>query len=98
MIECVVYRMVEFRTGALYSFRRSVWLPHPPMPGIRYTGLMAAQEHTHEFAAITYDINKNKYVCAMQIIIVDNGDGLMHMVKYFGPDWIHWPAHESEPA
>jgi hypothetical protein len=90
MYECDIFQIVIFKSGAVYEFRRTIHLPSPPAYGVFYRGLIPGPtDEGEEFERITFDIDKQHYVCEMDADIVESGRDLAAIVAFYGPDWTY---------
>jgi hypothetical protein len=100
MLQCDVLQIVIFKSGAIYEFRRTVYLPAPPAYNVFYRGLIPGPtDEGEEFTRIDFDINEQKYVCVMEDDRVEEGLGhdLAAVVRFYGPDWTYRESTRLEP-
>lgn len=94
MFECDVCQLVIFKSGAIYEFRRTIYLPSPPAYSVAYRGLIPGPtDEGEEFSYIIFDIDEQKYICEPDIDRVEDGQDLAAVIQFYGPDWTH---HESK--
>jgi hypothetical protein len=100
MFECDILQIVIFKSGAIYEFRRTIYLPAPPAYNVGYRGLIPGPtDEGEKFVRIGFDINEQKYMCWMDDDRVEEGIGhdLAAVVRFYGPDWTDREATRLEP-
>jgi hypothetical protein len=99
MFECDVLQLVIFKGGAIYEFRRTVYLPSPPAYNVLYRGLIPGPtDEGEEFVNIIFDIDEQKYICEPDINRVEDGHDLAAVMAFYGPDWTIKEAPGWEPV
>jgi predicted Zn-ribbon and HTH transcriptional regulator len=98
MHECEITQLAIFKSGAMYEFRRTIYLPTPPDINVAYRGLIPGPtDEGEEFIRVVYDINCNDYVCELDINTVEAGHDLAAVVRFYGPDWTYRESTRLEP-